>query len=98
MYAVSSPRTVIEIERKIKVAALLNIGADINIITVKVADAANLSILEITLLKAKIFTGYNTQLLGIYREINIQIGAVYNNINIFIIQNDAHPLLLGIPY
>jgi hypothetical protein len=60
MYAVSSPRAVIKIERKVKVAVLLDTGADINIIIVKIADAANLLILEITPIKVKTFTGYNT--------------------------------------
>jgi hypothetical protein len=39
--------------------------------TIKIADAANLPILEIIPIKIKTFTGYNTQLIGIYREINI---------------------------
>jgi hypothetical protein len=59
IYAISSPRAVIEMERKVKITALLNIGADVNIMTVKVADAANLPILEITPIEAEIFTGYN---------------------------------------
>jgi hypothetical protein len=67
------------------VAALLNIRADINIMIIEIADAANLPILEIIPLKIKTFTGYNAQLLGIYREINVQISAVYNNVNIFVI-------------
>jgi hypothetical protein len=66
--------------------------------TVKVADAINLPILEITPLKIETFTGRNAQLLGICRKINIQIGAVYNSINIFMIQKNAHPLLLKMPY
>jgi hypothetical protein len=40
-------------------AALLDIGADINIMTVKIADAVNLPILEIISLEAETFTGYN---------------------------------------
>jgi hypothetical protein len=71
IYAISSPRAVIKIERKIKVTALLNIEADINIITAKIADAINLSILEIIPLEIKTFTGHNAQLLGICREINV---------------------------
>jgi predicted aspartyl protease len=68
---VSSPRAVIEIEGRVKVAVLLDTGADVNIIIIKVADAINLSILEITSIKVKTFTGYNTQLIGICREINV---------------------------
>jgi hypothetical protein len=56
----SSPRAVIEIKKKVKVIALLDIGADINVITVKIADAADLLILEIIPIKVKIFTDYNT--------------------------------------
>jgi hypothetical protein len=81
----SSPRAVIKIERKVKVTALLDIRADINIITAKIADVTNLPILEITPMEAKTFTSYNIQLVGICREVNIQIGAVCNSINIFII-------------
>jgi hypothetical protein len=98
MYAVSSPRAVIKIEEKVKMTALLNTKADINVIITEVADTANLFILEIIPIKAKTFTGYNAQLIGIYREIDIQIGAIYNNINIFIIQKGAHSLLLEMPY
>jgi hypothetical protein len=68
---VFSPRAVIKIERKVKVAALLNTGTDVNIIIAKVADIANLSILEITPIEAETFTGYNAQLIRIYREIDI---------------------------
>jgi hypothetical protein len=59
MYAVSSPRAVIKIKRKIKVAALLDTEADVNIIIIKVADVANLPILEIISIEAETFTGHN---------------------------------------
>jgi hypothetical protein len=48
-----------KIKEKIKITALLDTGTDINIITVKIADATNLSILEIIPLKAETFTDYN---------------------------------------
>jgi hypothetical protein len=59
MYAMSSPRAVIKMEERIKVAALLDTGADVNIITAKVADVANLFILEIIPMEVETFTGYN---------------------------------------
>jgi hypothetical protein len=67
----SSPRAVIKMEGKIKIAALLDIEADINVIIAKIADAANLPVLEIIPIETEIFTGYNAQLVEIYREINI---------------------------
>jgi hypothetical protein len=60
MYVISSPRAVIKIEGKVKIVILLNTKADINVITIKVADATNLPILEIIPIKIKIFTGHNT--------------------------------------
>jgi hypothetical protein len=98
IYAVSSPRAVIKIKEKVKVTALLNTEANVNIIIVKVADAANLPILEIIPIEVKTFTGYNAQLIRICREVNIQIGAVYNSINIFVVQKGAYSLLLGMSY
>jgi predicted aspartyl protease len=98
MYAVSSPRAVVEVEGRVKVAALLDTGADVNVMTVEVADAANLPVLEITPLEAETFTGHNAQLLGICRKVDVRIGAVCNSINIFVVQEGAHPLLLGMPY
>jgi hypothetical protein len=71
MYAISSPRAVIKIERRIKVVALLNIGADVNIMIAKIADAVNLFILEIIPIEVETFTGYNAQLVGICREVNV---------------------------
>jgi hypothetical protein len=71
MYAVSSPRAVVKMEKKIKIIILLNTGTDVNVIIVKVADIANLLILEIILIKIKTFTGHNAQLIKIYREINV---------------------------
>jgi hypothetical protein len=71
MYTISSPRAVIKIERKVKITTLLNIRADVNVMTAKIADITNLSILEIIPIKAETFTGHNAQLIGIYREINI---------------------------
>jgi hypothetical protein len=59
MYAISSPRAVIKVKKKIKVIALLDAEADINVIIVKIADAASLLILEIIPLEAETFTGYN---------------------------------------
>jgi hypothetical protein len=59
MYAMSSPRAVIKVKRRTKVAVLLDTGADINVMTVEIVDVTNLFILEITSLKAEIFTGYN---------------------------------------
>jgi hypothetical protein len=67
----SSPRAVIEVKGKIKVVTLLNTGADVNIMTAKIADVTNLPILEIISMEVKTFTGHNTQLIGICREINI---------------------------
>ena len=98
MYAMSSPRAVIKMEERVKIAALLDTETDVNVMTTEVADAANLPILEITPLEIETFTDYPTQLLGICRKVNVQIGAVYNNINIFVIQKDTHPLFLGMPY
>jgi hypothetical protein len=48
-----------KVKKKVKMTALLNTGADINIMTAEIADAINLPILEITLIKVKTFTGYN---------------------------------------
>jgi hypothetical protein len=59
MYTIFSPRAVIKIKRRVKVIALLNTRTDINIMTVKIADAANLFILEIIPIEVKTFTGYN---------------------------------------
>jgi hypothetical protein len=71
IYAVSSPRAIIKVEKRVKVAVLLNTEADINVMTTKIADATNLPILEITPIKIETFTGHNAQLVGIYREINV---------------------------
>jgi hypothetical protein len=60
IYTVSSPRAVIKVKKKVKVAALLNTEADINVITAKIADTANLPILEIISMETKTFTGHNT--------------------------------------
>jgi uncharacterized protein YuzE len=59
MYAMSSPRAVIKIERKVKITTLLDIRANVNIITIEIADAANLFILEITPIETETFTGHN---------------------------------------
>jgi hypothetical protein len=67
----SSPRAVIKMKGKVKVATLLDTETNVNVITAKIADAANLPILEITPIKVEIFTGHNTQLVGICREIDI---------------------------
>jgi hypothetical protein len=71
MYTISSPRAVIKMEKRVKITALLNIGADVNVMTAKIADAINLPILEITPMEIEIFTDYNAQLIRIYREIDI---------------------------
>jgi hypothetical protein len=60
-----------KVEGKMKITILLDIRADINIITAKVADAVNLSIFEIIPIETEIFTGYNAQLIKIYREVNV---------------------------
>jgi hypothetical protein len=60
IYVIFSPRAVIEIKKRIKVAALLDIRTDINIMTIEIADVINLPIFEIISLEAETFTGYNT--------------------------------------
>jgi hypothetical protein len=52
-------------------AALLDIETNVNVIIIKIADVANLSILEIIPIEIKTFTGHNAQLVKICREINI---------------------------
>jgi len=59
IYAIFSPRAVIKIEKKIKMAILLDIGADVNIMIAEIADVINLFILEIIPLEIETFTGYN---------------------------------------
>jgi hypothetical protein len=59
MYTIFSPRAVIKIKERVKIIALLDTEADVNIMTIKVADAANLFILEIIPIEIKIFTGHN---------------------------------------
>ena len=71
IYAVSSPRAVVEMEGRVKMAALLDIEANINVMTAEIADAVNLFILEIIPIKVEIFTGHNIQLIRICREIDI---------------------------
>jgi hypothetical protein len=60
MYAIFSPRAVIKVKKRIKIIALLDTKTDINIIIAKIADAANLFILEIISIEIKTFTGHNT--------------------------------------
>jgi hypothetical protein len=58
-------------KKRVKVTALLNTGADVNIMTAEIADVINLFILEITPIEIETFTGYNAQLVRICREVNI---------------------------
>jgi hypothetical protein len=48
-----------KIKKKVKVAILLNIKADINVMITKIADVINLPILEIIPIEIETFTGYN---------------------------------------
>jgi hypothetical protein len=59
MYAVSSPRAVVKVKGRVKVVVLLDTGADVNVMTIEVADVANLPILEIIPMEAETFTGHN---------------------------------------
>jgi hypothetical protein len=57
---VSSPRAVVKVKEKVKVAVLLNIETDVNVITTEIADAVNLLVLEIISMEVEIFTDHNT--------------------------------------
>jgi hypothetical protein len=59
IYAVSSPRAVMKVKGKVKMAILLDTEADINVMTAEIADVINLFILEIILMEAETFTGHN---------------------------------------
>jgi hypothetical protein len=59
IYTISSPRAVIKVKKRIKVTVLLDIKADVNVITIKVADVTNLPVFEIIPIKIETFTGHN---------------------------------------
>ena len=66
--------------------------------TEEIADAASLPVLEITPLEAETYSGHSVSLMGVCRNVEIRIGDVRNKINVFVVSEAAHPLLLGMPY
>ena len=97
-YAATSPRLLVTIGDGKRVHGLLDTGAEINVMTLALADAAGLAIRAGPKLVLVAHTGNTRGFVGVCENVVIQVGGVETVQQVFVVDEADHVLVLGQPY
>ena len=92
------PCTLISINRDVKILALFDYSAKVNVMICKVMAAAHLDMRKKVSLELVIHTNHYYLFLGVYKNMTINVRKLVIQTPIFIIITADHLLVLGQPY
>ena len=95
---VAAPTVLVIINRIIEYFALINTGAELNIITTNVANRAGLIIRTRIKIKISSYSKYTSRFLEIIENVLISVGSVACRANIFVTRSAPQFFILEIPY
>ena len=78
--------------------AMLDTGAEVNVITRSAAEELGLPIRTDMLLALKAVSGDTRVFDGAYEDVEIDIGGVVNYQMLLVLNNSEHTLILGAPF
>ena len=85
--------------RGVVVDAMLNIGAEVNVITKALVDQARLTVRTNVQIGIKAVLGGLSKFAEVYKDVEVNIGGIVNLQTILVISNLAHyKLILGQPF
>lgn len=98
LYAAATPKLKVRLNDEMSVQALLDTGAEINVMTSEVAKAAGLAVRANPRLTLVSHAGDRRQFDGICEDVEIDIGGIKTYEPIFVVTSADHRLILGQPY
>ena len=81
-----------------KIIALLDIGAEINVITRKLMEEVNLAMKKESKVELILYTGHNWRFLGLCEDVEIAIRGLKTRHPIFVVEAEDYDLILGQPF
>ena len=97
-YSMGSPKAKVRLEDGSKVTALLDTGAEINVMTREVMEDANLAMRRGPKLELVSHTGHSRPFLGLCEDVEVAIGGLKTRHPIFVVEAGDHDLVLGQPF
>ncbi len=97
-FITAAPTVPVTINKIIEYFALINTGAEFNIITVDVTDRAGLAIKTRVKIKMSLYSEYISRFLGMIENVLISVDLVVYRVNIFVTRSAPQSLILEIPY
>lgn len=97
-YSMGYPRTLVSMDGGTKLSALLDCGAEVNVMTRKVMTAAGLAMRKGPRLELVTHTGHHRPFVGVCENVAINVGGLIIRTLVFIVETADHPLVLGQPF
>ena len=97
-YSMGSPKAKVRLEDGCKIIALLDTGAEINIMTREVMEDAGLAIRRGPKRALVSYTGHSRLFLGFCEDVEVAIGRMKTRHPIFVVEYGDHDLVLGQPF
>ncbi|MCJ1347605.1 hypothetical protein MMC31_005833, partial [Peltigera leucophlebia] len=97
-HSMGSPKIKVRLEDGPKVRALLDTGAEINVMTSEVMEDAGLAMRKGPKLELVSHTGHSRPFLGLCEDVEVAIGGLKTRHPIFVVEHGDHDLVLGQPF
>ena len=97
-YSMGSPKAKVRLEDGSKVTALLDTGAEINVMIKELMEDANLAMRRGPKLELVSHTGHSRPFLGLCEDVEVAIGGLKTRHPIFVVEIGDHDLVLGQPF
>ena len=93
-----SPKVTVVLGFQLKLKALLDTGAEVNVMTRRVMEEAGLAMRKGPSLKLISHNGASTTFVGVCENVEVEVGSLVTTHPIFVVQDAAHALILGQPF
>ena len=97
LYVAKTPRAVIRLNGEL-CKALIDTGAEINVMTEEARDRCNLPIRMEPNLRLISHTGHRRDFIGVCEDVDVSVGGAVTKQNIFVVDSADHVLVLGTPF
>ena len=97
-YSMGSPKAKVRLEDGSKITALLDTGAEINVMTREIMEDAGLAMRQGPRLELVSHTGHSRPFLGLCEDVEVTIGGLKTRHPIFVVEAGDHDLVLGQPF
>ena len=95
--AMKTPRVETTINNCVRAPAMIDCGAEVNIISKTTADAAKLTILNEKVMTFSTITGDRFEFAGYIKDVEVDIGGIKNHTDFFVVETPTQ-VLLGMPF